>query len=1021
MAFYKIKSGRVVGDRGVLTYVGEEGHLFYSQDDNVLRISDGVTPGGIPLSGGSGGSAFSITNISYFTNDIGYLTATNLTGYATELWIQNQNYLTVGAFSITNVSYFNNNIGYLTSSTVNTYTTAKNPFDQSLNTTDVVEFSGLFPTTTATTIGSLARPWKDIFLQSGSINIANANNTLASLLVSNSDGYLELNGGGFRIQHLGSTIFTVEAITGQLVSNAKTIITNTTNAENTTSGSLQTAGGASIQKDVWIGGKLYTNYINSNAGDLNLYADITGTVNVFGDFFHVHTTANPDPVLQVAYDGQVSLRTPTFDNNFGAFNIIGSSDGSQVPTSNTGGMIHVTGQPGTVSRIYNDSAANYALYVGRRYNGTSASPQALSSGTTIVRYGSSAYNGSPNNAGFPPAGNARMEVITTENQTPTNNGAQIQFWTIPVGTSSFSPIADIRIDSQGIIFRDNSTQDTAAIPLSYLGAPNGVAILDINSKVNASQLPVGAIFYKGAWDANLNSPNLFATSSTYETGWEYSVSNNGTQTINTITGSVTFYSGDYIIYNGNGWDRIPGNAGSVITLNGRSGVVVLTTTDITSTLGYTPYPTLTNPNGYITLGQIPTNVTSFQGRQNIVTLYTSDVVGVLTSGTISNNMLAGSISNSKLLDPYFTLGSTYINLGDTVSTITNLVTFSANSITSSNFHGPLDGNASSASKLSPGANINGRLFDGTTNITISNTGTLTIDGGLTGGSYNGSSNISIALNTATLVANAVSASTATNAGFAYSFNTATLVANAVSASTATNAGFAYSFNTATLVANAVSASTATNASYAYSFNTATLVANAVSASTATNASYAYSFNTATLVANAVSASTATNASYAYRFNTATLVANAVSANSVVGGIGVSSITAGTGTEISTSTGAVTVWAKPQEITSTSTTVAANITLDLSGPTFVTWQPSANGSRTITLTGFAPGRKIDLFITPHTNADVFTVSGVTASQCSNSINTFRLANGGSGQNSFMLSVFCTTNAIGGVWIYGNGSV
>ena len=53
MAFYKIKSGRVTGERGVLTFVGEIGHLFYSQDDNVIRISDGHTPGGIPLSGGS--------------------------------------------------------------------------------------------------------------------------------------------------------------------------------------------------------------------------------------------------------------------------------------------------------------------------------------------------------------------------------------------------------------------------------------------------------------------------------------------------------------------------------------------------------------------------------------------------------------------------------------------------------------------------------------------------------------------------------------------------------------------------------------------------------------------------------------------------------------------------------------------------------------------------------------------------------------------------------------------------------
>ena len=46
------------------------------------------------------------------------------------------------------------------------------------------------------------------------------------------------------------------------------------------------------------------------------------------------------------------------------------------------------------------------------------------------------------------------------------------------------------------------------------------------------------------------------------------------------------------------------------------------------------------------------------------------------------------------------------------------------------------------------------------------------------------------------------------------------------------------------------------------------------------------------------------------FNTSTLVAQAVSAQSVVGGIGVASITAGTGTVVSGSTGAVTIWTTP---------------------------------------------------------------------------------------------------------------
>jgi hypothetical protein len=124
------------------------------------------------------------------------------------------------------------------------------------------------------------------------------------------------------------------------------------------------------------------------------------------------------------------------------------------------------------------------------------------------------------------------------------------------------------------------------------------------------------------------------------------------------------------------------------------------------------------------------------------------------------------------------------------------------------------------------------------------------------------------------------------------FNTSTLVAEAV---------YAQTFNTSTLVAEAV---------YAQTFNTSTLVAEAVSsqlatnavtaqlATTATNAAYAYSFNTSTLVAQAV---------YAQTFNTSTLVAKAVNAQTVTGGVGVYTLTAGTGTAVSANSGTVTIW------------------------------------------------------------------------------------------------------------------
>jgi hypothetical protein len=89
----------------------------------------------------------------------------------------------------------------------------------------------------------------------------------------------------------------------------------------------------------------------------------------------------------------------------------------------------------------------------------------------------------------------------------------------------------------------------------------------------------------------------------------------------------------------------------------------------------------------------------------------------------------------------FTLGSTAINLGDTIETIAGMT-----SITSTTFVGALTGNASTATTLSTARTINGVSFDGSANITItaSNPNALTIGTGLTGTSYNGSSAVTIA-------------------------------------------------------------------------------------------------------------------------------------------------------------------------------------------------------------------------------------------------------------------------------------
>jgi hypothetical protein len=92
----------------------------------------------------------------------------------------------------------------------------------------------------------------------------------------------------------------------------------------------------------------------------------------------------------------------------------------------------------------------------------------------------------------------------------------------------------------------------------------------------------------------------------------------------------------------------------------------------------------------------------------------------------------------------FTLGSTSVSLGSTVTTIAGM-----SSITSTTFVGALSGNASTATALQTSRTINGTSFDGSANITITavNPNALTIGTGLSGSSYTGASSVTIALAT----------------------------------------------------------------------------------------------------------------------------------------------------------------------------------------------------------------------------------------------------------------------------------
>lgn len=109
-----------------------------------------------------------------------------------------------------------------------------------------------------------------------------------------------------------------------------------------------------------------------------------------------------------------------------------------------------------------------------------------------------------------------------------------------------------------------------------IGANNGIAPLDSGGKIPASYLPNSVMEFKGAYNATTNSPTL--VDGTGNAGDFYRVTVAGTQDFG--SGSITFVVGDYVMYSGTVWEKGHAGADAVNSVNGQTGVVVLTTTNI---------------------------------------------------------------------------------------------------------------------------------------------------------------------------------------------------------------------------------------------------------------------------------------------------------------------------------------------------------------------------------------------------------------------------------------------------------
>ena len=173
--------------------------------------------------------------------------------------------------------------------------------------------------------------------------------------------------------------------------------------------------------------------------------------------------------------------------------------------------------------------------------------------------------------------------------------------------------------------------DATAVIAAQKGVANGIASLDVAGKVPSSQLTVNAMEYKGNWNATTNSPTLI--DGTGNTGDLYHVSVAGTQNLG--SGAISFNVGDNVVYSGTIWEKW--SAGAVLSVNGATGVVVLTTSDITE--GTNLYYTDTRARAAIT--GTTDRITSIAGVIDIAATYVGQT-SITTLGTITSGTWTGS-------------------------------------------------------------------------------------------------------------------------------------------------------------------------------------------------------------------------------------------------------------------------------------------------------------------------------------------------------------------------------------------
>lgn len=471
MSIRKFRASRVNTTTGNI-YVGQYGDMFYDEGVGLLKISDGRTPGGHYVSvlpatptmvGGikAGPGANVATDGTLTINTAGLnLSFGDFTASAGNLYIVNpnedMNILTNGTGNINLVG----NLRIQTTSAGPYYTTPILSADNHGNVTvngNLTTIGNTYYIGTSTFIGPIVSVGSRTSQGDSTFNgnvitngnlITNGNTILngpvyfigATSHAGNvtTNGNLIVNGSTYLngyVSFIGPTVHQGNLTTnGNLITNGSSYFVGDVNEI----GNLTVTGNAVNNGNTIFNGSSIFNGNTIRTGTTISYGNVTWNGNTFtnGNAINNGNTVFNGNILVT---GETTFIVTMNSNNQGALEITGNAQGLSQPPQNSGVMLHTTGPDGdtTAGRAYFDSSGNYTVIAGRRYNGTIANPTQVLANQDIVRWGGTPYGSS----GWPTIGPVRISYTVNEDQSATNQGGRIEFWTTANGTVANTSIS----------------------------------------------------------------------------------------------------------------------------------------------------------------------------------------------------------------------------------------------------------------------------------------------------------------------------------------------------------------------------------------------------------------------------------------------------------------------------------------------------------------------------------------------------------------------------------------------------